>query len=621
MICDKCGFEHNSRSVCPKCGARVVYVNEDYLKRKKEWEEAQKNGQKGAPLPGITYSTREDYDRKRGRDTVTGGRAGDSSREGGHEDAGLPFDEIKDWAKKMRGRFAALFGRRRGRRGADNPVIREIKFNTDGEPDNPDDTELVKIRRRSRKRVKPALTAAILTAAGVLLLAAGAAIVLNRPDGKDGGGVFIFDGSKVFCADDAEAPLIEDIGENFTVAEVCGDSFIAYDDGAVYVHSGGKTRKTEAWLPRIIAYNDGGGLVVFETGGRTHILSGEKDIELELDKKGDYTDACAVSDSGRYFVLTTCEGGSDFAPGEYSMYLGDITGGLARISQDHNEKEILRLCDDGRIVYADMATADYGIINGRTLCVWENESAGVQTLLDDVAGIRYDGVREAVYCLTGSGELYVWDINEKDAVLTDTGAAALCGNAAYDAQGGVIYRKNDGFYLCDGRGKTRFLFDADCASPEFFFDYSQNYLYYMDTGYIFYAGLKDGANEVRQVCAVSGAASVLYYPAGKCFLALSSDGVLWELGEEQKQLDSGVSRIAAVENDDGAAYCIGGRLMYISRGKKKSVLSENTESLDGIVFSGGRIYWRTEDDTVYRVSEDGSGGENIGHAEYLFFLE
>ena len=61
--------------------------------------------------------------------------------------------------------------------------------------------------------------------------------------------------------------------------------------------------------------------------------------------------------------------------------------------------------------------------------------------------------------------------------------------------------------------------------------------------------------------------------------------------------------------------------MYISRGKKKSVLSENTEGLDGIVFSGGRIYWRTADDTVYRVSEDGSGGENIGHAEYLFFLE
>lgn len=619
MICDKCGFEHNSRSVCPKCGARVVYVNEDYLKRKKEWEEAQKNGQESAPLPGITYSTREDHDRERGRDTVTGGRAGDRTREGGHEDAGLPFDEIKDWAKKMRGRIAALFGRHRARRGADNPVIREIKFNADGEPESSGDTALVKIRRRSAKRVKRAVAAVLVIAAGALLLAAGAAIVLNRP-GSKGGGAYIFDGSKVFCADNAKEPLIEDAGENFTVAAVCGDSFIAYDGGAVYVHSGGKTKKTEAQSPRIIAYNDGAGLVVFETGGRTHILSKENDIELDFDKRGDFTDACAVSDSGRYFVLTTCEGGSDFAPGEYSMYIGDVTGGLTLIAQDHNEKEILRLCDDGRIVFADMATADYGIINGRTLCVWENESAGTQTVLDGVSGIRYDGGREKVYCQTRSGELYVWGINEKDAVLTDTGAAALCGNAAYDAQGGVIYRKNDGFYLCDGGGRIRFLFDADCTSPEFFFDYSQDYLYYRDTGYIFYVGLKKGANEVRRVCEASGADSVLYYHAGKCFLAVSSDGVLWELGSEQKQLDSGVSRAAAVENG-GVAYCSDGRLMYMSRGRKTSVLSENTDGFDGIVLAGGRIYWRTADNTVYRASGDGSGGENIGHAEYLFFLE
>lgn len=42
MICDKCGFEHNSKSVCPKCGARVIYVNEDYLRRKEEWEKRRK---------------------------------------------------------------------------------------------------------------------------------------------------------------------------------------------------------------------------------------------------------------------------------------------------------------------------------------------------------------------------------------------------------------------------------------------------------------------------------------------------------------------------------------------------------------------------------------------------
>lgn len=619
MVCDKCGFEHNSKSVCPKCGARVVYVNEDYLRRKKEWEEAQKNGQKSAPLPGITYSTREDYDRKKGHDTV--GRVNDRTEDGRHEDAGLPFDEIKEWAKKMRGRFAALFGRRRGRRGADNPVIREIKFNSDGEPENPDDIELVKIRRRSGKRVKPAFIAAAVIAGTVLLLAVGAAIVLNRSDGKDSGGVFIFDGKNGFYADNEGGTLIEDAGENFTVAAVFGSSFIAYDDGAVYICQNGKVSETKAVFPRIIAYNGGADLVVFETGGRTHILSGGKDIELDLEKKGDFTDACAVSDTGGYFVLTTCAGGDDFTPGEYTMYIGDRGGGLLQISRDNNEKEILRLCDDGRIVFSDMATADYGIINGRTLCVWENESVGVQTVIGDAAGIRYDGVRQRVYCLTVSGELYEWGINEKDAVLIDTGAATLCGNAVYDTQGGVIYRKNDGFYLCGGGRTTRFLFDADCTSPEFFFDYSQDYLYYRDTGIIYYVNLRDGANGVKQVCAAQGADSVIFYPDGKCFLAAASDGVLWELGASQKQLGTGASKLSAVENDGGVAYCMDGRLMYMSRGEKTVTLSESVDSFDSIVFSGGRIYWRTTDNNVYRVSEDGSGGENIGRAEYLFFLE
>ena len=41
--CDKCGCEHTSRTVCPKCGAPVVIVNQDYLLRRQQWEEQQRN--------------------------------------------------------------------------------------------------------------------------------------------------------------------------------------------------------------------------------------------------------------------------------------------------------------------------------------------------------------------------------------------------------------------------------------------------------------------------------------------------------------------------------------------------------------------------------------------------
>ena len=244
----------------------MVYVNEDYLRRKKEWEEAQKKGQQSGSLPGITYSTREDYDRKRGRDTVTGSeRMSRQNGEGRHEDAGLPFDDIKEWVKKTCGRIAGFFDRRKRRRGADNPVIREINFNADGEQENYDDTELVKIRRRSQKRVKPAFIAAAAVAA--VLLAAGAIVIfgLTKDKNADKSRVFIYDGKSGFFADDGEA-LIEGVSGRLEAEAVGGNSFIAYDDGAIYVCADGKVRKTETKSPRIIAYNCGN----FSKGGYCH---------------------------------------------------------------------------------------------------------------------------------------------------------------------------------------------------------------------------------------------------------------------------------------------------------------------------------------------------------------
>lgn len=621
MKCDKCGFEHNSRSVCPKCGARVVYVNEDYLRRKKEWEEAQKKGQQGGSLPGITYSTREDYDRKRGRDTVTGSeRMSRQNGEGRHEDAGLPFDDIKAWAKKTRGRIVGFFGRRRRRRGADNPVIREINFNPDGGQENYDDTELVKIRRRSKKRVNPVFIAAAVVVA--VLLAVGVIVIfgLTKDKNADKSRVFIYDGKSGFFVGHGEA-LIEGVSGRLEAEAVGGNSFIAYDDGAIYVCADGKVRKTETESPRIIAYNETMSLIVYESGESTRILTDEYDKELELYKRGDFTDACAVSDSGGYFVLTTCEGGDDFTPGEYTLYFGDKNGTLREIMRDYNEKEIIRLCDDGRLVFSDMATADYGIINGRTLSVWENESDSVRTLIEDISGLRYDGTNEKVYCLTGSGELYRWGINEINPVLLDGEVSALCGNAAYDTQGGIIYRKEGGFYLGDNGKKIRYLFDAECVSPEFYFDYSQNFLYYRDTGIIYNVADVGSGGAPEPVCTPQSADSVFYYTRGKCLFAVDSDGALWELGASQKQLGLRASRVSAVENDGGVAYCLDGRLMYRAYGENAVTLSEGIEGFDSAVFSGNKIYFRADDKTAYCVYKDGSGIENIGYAEYLFFIE
>lgn len=39
MKCDKCGCEYTEGRNCPKCGALSIFLNEDYIERKKKWEE------------------------------------------------------------------------------------------------------------------------------------------------------------------------------------------------------------------------------------------------------------------------------------------------------------------------------------------------------------------------------------------------------------------------------------------------------------------------------------------------------------------------------------------------------------------------------------------------------
>ncbi|MCM1307389.1 MAG: hypothetical protein NC223_02185, partial [Butyrivibrio sp.] len=557
--------------------------------------------------------------RKRGKDTVTSdGRISGQNGEGRHEEAGLPFDDIKEWAKKTRARLVSFFGRQKGRRGADNPVIREINFNGDGGQENYDDTELVKIRRRSKKRFKPAFAAAAVTAA---LLAAGVivAICIARNRDTDKSRVFIYDGKSGFYADDADNPLIADANGTLELDAVCGAYFIAHDGGAVYIGGNGGIRKTEAESPRIIAYNETASLAVYEADGRTHILTAENDAVLELDKRGGFTDACAVSADGSCFVLTVCEGGDDFAPGEYTVYFGDSGGGLREIMRDYNEKEIISLDGGGRLVFADMETADYGIINGRTLSVWEKDGDGARTVMEDISDLGFDEERRIVYFLTANGELYRWDTSGEAPALIDREVSSLCKNSASGERDGAIYRKDDGFYLCDG-GKTRRLFDAECASPEFYFDYGQDFLYYRDTDMIYNVSLGKSVS-CEPVCTLKSAESLLYYPQGGTLLAVDSYSTLWELGASREPLGQNVSFVSAVGNDGGIAYGSDGRLMYRAQDGKPVTLSEEINVADSFVFSRGKIYFRSGDKTAYRVSRDGGGIESICAAEYLFFTE
>lgn len=67
--CDKCGCEHSQRTVCPKCGAPVVIVNEDYLLRRQQWEQQQKEHlrykKQGGGSESLTRASKQGSGRKK----------------------------------------------------------------------------------------------------------------------------------------------------------------------------------------------------------------------------------------------------------------------------------------------------------------------------------------------------------------------------------------------------------------------------------------------------------------------------------------------------------------------------------------------------------------------------
>lgn len=618
MICDKCGCEHNSRSVCPKCGARVVYVNEDYQRRREEWEKAHRNGQQtDALLPGIMHSTREDYDRRSGRDTVASHEhMTDSNKEGGQDDASLSFDVIKERAKAVWSKFVTFCRKHRKRRGADNPVVRELKFD-DGEGEDLDTSKLVLSHKIFKDHRKPII--AVLIAA--VLLGAGIPVAVHIIKNIDRSRVFIYDGQYGYYAYTGNDRLIGDGIGKVTIETGSAGSFIGYDDGAIYVCRGGNVSSVKAQSPRIITYNDSMSLAVYEAGGTVRVLTAFGDIALDMNKKGEFTDACAVSDSGKNYVLTTCLGGDDFTTGEYTMYFGNSDGGIFVISQDRNDKEIIKVCDDGRVIFSDMATADYGIINGRTVSVWDGTGGTVMTVADDMYGYRFDGQRDEVYYVTTSGGLYRWKISEKSPILLDDEVVALCDNELYAEHGGIVYRKDNGFYSCSEAGEPRYLTDAYISSPDFYCDYSKDYLYYYNSGAVYFVNLAQNDRTPQTVCAPRTPADVICYAAGQSLLVLADDGTLWELGTERRQLASGVTSVQAVANDGGYAYCQDGTLIYSTDGRKTAALTENIDSVTDIVMSDKKIYYVTGEGELHRTSQKGGNDENLGHVDRIILIK
>lgn len=609
MICDKCGFEHNSKSVCPKCGARVIYVNEDYLRRKEEWEKAQKAGTAGALPPGIMHSTREEHDREKGRDTVVSresyGRQ--NTQKGGSETAGLSFDVVRSVIIKAVAGVIVFFKKHFGRRKPAE-VIRELKFD-DGK-ETLDTSKLVVSHKIFKDKLRPVF----ITAAAVVFAAVAAVVIINVIRNIDHSRVFYYDGKYAYLSDDTDNALWGSTDGGMTIASAGDSAVIGYDSDGIYMYSSGRKYTVQASISSVAAYNEQLTGVIYTTSdGGVFYTDGKDSLKIDIDVAQGFTHACKVSDNGKYYVLTTSGESDDFSSGESSFYIGDSDGNLTLISRDNNDKDVLRVYDDGSVVYIDMETGDYGIVNSRKIMRYADDS--ITQITDGLSKYRTSG--DEIYYLTTDGKICMTEMNQNGPVTAlDFEVQDLSDNLA-DTGKGIIYRKDDGYYYAGADSEAirinKCKDDADCIW------YEENIINsYICDGEFYSAG---GTSD-KALFEINDSGKAVYSAESGYIAAVSSDGNLHIVSGSSDRETAAADSVSEIANHKGVIYTKDNTAYLLLKpdGRPKK-LADISGGVVSAFYSGRRYYIVNDKNILYNVKQNGRVSENAGYVLFTDLME
>lgn len=609
MICDKCGFEHNSKSVCPKCGARVIYVNEDYLRRKEEWEKAQKAGTAGALPPGIMHSTREEHDREKGRDTVVSresyGRQ--NTQKGGSETAGLSFDVVRSVIIKAVAGVIVFFKKHFGRRKPAE-VIRELKFD-DGK-ETLDTSKLVVSHKIFKDKLRPVF----ITAAAVVFAAVAAVVIINVIRNIDHSRVFYYDGKYAYLSDDTDNALWGSTDGDMTIASAGDSAVIGYDSDGIYMYSSGRKYTVQASISSVAAYNEQLTGVIYTTSdGGVFYTDGKDSLKIDIDVAQGFTHACKVSDNGKYYVLTTSGESDDFSSGESSFYIGDSDGNLTLISRDNNDKDVLRVYDDGSVVYIDMETGDYGIVNSRKIMRYADDS--VTQITDGLSKYRTSG--DEIYYLTTDGKICMTEMNQNGPVTAlDFEVQDLSDNLAGTGKG-IIYRKDDGYYYAGADSEpiriNKCKDDADCIW------YEENIINsYICAGEFYSAG---GTSD-KALFEINDPGKAVYSAESGYIAAVSSDGNLHIVSGSSDRETAAADSVSEIANHKGVIYTKDDTAYLLLKpdGRPKK-LADISGGVVSAFYSGRRYYIVNDKNILYNVKQNGRVSENAGYVLFTDLME
>ena len=591
MVCDKCGFEHNNRSACPKCGARAVYVDENYLKRRQEWEEAQKKGGAGTLPPGIMHSTLEE-------------RATDTK--GGSETAGLSlhvknflktaFDWIKDKWQKL---LTWITGKIRRRRGVNNPVIRELKF--DEGPETLDESKLVlshKVFKDNRKYY-------YIGAGALVVLAAVIIILVNIIGNIDRSRVMFFDGRYLYYADDKNKPVMGDIDGGLAIVDAKDGNLLACGPKGIYFFQNGKDTIVEADNPEIVTYSSNLSTVIFVEKDNLYLgCGGEKHwLDVDVDKLHDI--ACGISDNGKYWVAATADLKDDST--EYVLYTGDSKGVMNEVYRGDKDVEIAKLDDKGRVIYLELTVGEYGVVNNRDIKNYYNGE--VSTLATEVA--EYDFFENQLVYIKDNEKMYRVS-DRTDSVFLDDEVKGLQKNLSNDK---LYYLKDEGCY-CMGKDGPVKVFEPSKSVFSLVCKENSDRIWYYDRD-AFYE-VKDGKETVYKLMPE---VPVVYLKKSDAVYLVDKNGLLYCVDESAEVVSEGVSDMVMVEGMTGIAF-LKGDIVYINKYNSKKCVNIFTSSeLNSVIYSKNKYYIADFSSVLWQVNENGDKKDSLGNVEKYILVD
>lgn len=616
MICDKCGFEHNSRSVCPKCGERVVYVNEDYLKRRQEWEEAQKQGKKDALPPGIMHSTLE---QRKAAKSNTGKNAHNNEKrdiqKGGPETASLSFrvkevlnpKKIKEFLKSLAAKLIAFkdkiivaYKRRFvKRRGADNPVIRELKF--DDRPDTLDESNLVVSHKVYKDYRKIAIIGATALAAVVITVIIVVSVVKNI----DRSDVLFFDGKYAYLASEPDKSLWGNLSGDIKVVYCDENKCISYDNENIYLYKNNSTYLIEAINPEIITFSECFDTIIYKSDGITYLYNDGESMGLEIPVGAEFTNATMISEDGDYFALTQCIKDDSTEQNQYKLYLGDSSGSIEVLSEGDSEIEILNLSDSGEMLYLEMSTAEFGIVNSRNIIYYDNSGSGqLRCLAENVDTYRLS--HDEIYYIVDD-KLYYAGVSETK--LIDDEVTAFVTNIV--AEDNIVYWKNGVCYEINNLEPQELCRISDSGYTLIHNFDNGFYAYYDRTEFNINSDGEVTSYELKKDDGVLLSENAIYI--------LNKNGELIRISDKTEVIYNNVADISKVEGSDGIAFLSNGEIYVTEADKVLKIFDSST--LTDVVFARKKYYISDEIGILWEVSNKGKDKKSLGNTEIYILVE